>query len=80
MSEQQLKTVEPTANAELEGTATGIELTLASVLQGIAMAILIPNIADLIASGEIAKLPYIPGAVVPLARRLRAGDGYQSLV
>jgi hypothetical protein len=43
-------------SAELEGLATGIELTLASVLQGIAMAILIPNIAGLIVGGEPAKL------------------------
>ena len=54
----------PTGDAELESLATGIELTLASVLQGIAMAILIPNIAALIVGGEVAKLPYIPASLL----------------
>jgi hypothetical protein len=53
-----------TGDADLEGLATGIELTLASVLQGIAMAILIPGVADLIVGGEIAKLPYIPASLL----------------
>jgi len=64
MVEQQIETGEPHGDAELEGLATGVELTLASVLQGIAMAILIPRIADLIAVGEIAKLPYIPASLL----------------
>jgi hypothetical protein len=64
MHNQQADLAEPAVNAELEGLATGVELTLASVLQGIAMAILIPNIADLIVGGEIAKLPYIPASLL----------------
>jgi hypothetical protein len=64
MIEQPTEPVEPAGDAELEGLATGVELTLASVLQGIAMAILIPRIADLIASGQIAKLPYIPASLL----------------
>jgi hypothetical protein len=55
---------EPPVSAELEGLATGIELTLASVLQGIAMAILIPNTAGLIVGGVPAKLPYIPASLL----------------
>jgi hypothetical protein len=64
MVERQAEPGEPHGDAELEGLATGVELTLASVLQGIAMAILIPRIADLITSGEIAKLPYIPASLL----------------
>jgi hypothetical protein len=51
-------------DSDLESLATGIELTLASVLQGIAMAILIPRVADLIVGGEVAKLPYIPASLL----------------
>jgi hypothetical protein len=51
-------------DADLESLATGIELTLASVLQGIAMAILIPKVAELIVGGEVAKLPYIPASLL----------------
>jgi hypothetical protein len=62
MSERQ---VEPRPiDADLEGLATGVELTLASVLQGIAMAILIPQVSELITSGEVAKLPYIPASLL----------------
>src|SRR5690349_2438476 len=64
MDEGQPAIGEPGANPDLESTATGIELTLASVLQGIALAILIPNIAGLIVGGEIAKLPYIPASLL----------------
>jgi len=64
MDDQQAGLEEPAADAELEGLATGVELTLASVLQGIALAILIPNIAALIAGGELAKLPYIPASLL----------------
>jgi hypothetical protein len=64
MDEQQVDTTGQSVGAELEGLATGIELTLASVLQGIAMAILIPRIADLIVGGELAKLPYIPASLL----------------
>ena len=49
-------------NPELESLATGVELTLASVLQGIALAILVPKIVELITSGEVSKLPYIPAS------------------
>jgi hypothetical protein len=55
---------EAASNAELEELATGVELTLASVLQGIAIAVLIPKIVDLIAAGEVAKLPYIPASLL----------------
>jgi hypothetical protein len=51
-------------NPELESLATGVELTLASVLQGIALAILAPKIVELITSGEVAKLPYIPASLL----------------
>lgn len=53
-------------NSELENLATSVELTLASVLQGIALAILVPKIVDLITSGEVAKLPYIPASLLLL--------------
>jgi hypothetical protein len=53
-------------NPDLESLATSVELTLASVLQGIALAILVPKIADLITSGEVAKLPYIPASLLLL--------------
>jgi len=52
------------SNPELESLATGVELTLASVLQGIALAILVPKIVELITNGEIAKLPYIPASLL----------------
>ena len=45
MGERQAESGEPHGDAELEGLATGVELTLASVLQGISMAILIPRIS-----------------------------------
>src|SRR6185295_1583420 len=64
MVERQVEVDESHGIAELEGLATGVELTLASVLQGIAMAILIPRIADLIAGGQVAKLPYIPASLL----------------
>jgi hypothetical protein len=51
-------------NPELENLATSVELTLASVLQGIALAILIPKIVELITGGEPAKLPYIPASLL----------------
>jgi len=51
-------------NPELEGLATSVELTLASVLQGIALAILVPKIVELITGGEVAKLPYIPASLL----------------
>lgn len=54
----------PARNAELESLATGVELTLASVLQGIALALLIPKIVDMLTSGEYAKLPYIPASLL----------------
>jgi hypothetical protein len=53
-------------NPELESLATSVELTLASVLQGIALAILVPKIVDLITSGALAKLPYIPASLLLL--------------
>src|SRR5215208_1932039 len=52
------------SNPELESLATGVELTLASVLQGIALAILVPKIVELITNGEVAKLPYIPASLL----------------
>lgn len=51
---------------ELESLATSVELTLASVLQGIALAILVPKIVELITSGALAKLPYIPASLLLL--------------
>jgi hypothetical protein len=56
----------PQPNPELESLATSVELTLASVLQGIALAILVPKIAELITSGAVAKLPYIPASLLLL--------------
>jgi hypothetical protein len=53
-------------NPELESLATSVELTLASVLQGIALAILVPKIVELITSGAVAKLPYIPASLLLL--------------
>src|SRR5438093_1152000 len=63
MTEPQLEVAESAAKSELEGLAMDVELTLASVLQGIAMAILIPKIVDLITSGVVAKLPQIPASL-----------------
>jgi hypothetical protein len=63
-SEDAVAAAEP--NPELEGLATGVELTLASVLQGIALAILVPKIVELITGGEVAKLPYIPASLLLL--------------
>src|SRR5215216_2804464 len=54
------------SNPELESLATGVELTLASVMQGIALAILVPKIVELITNGEVAKLPYIPASLLLL--------------
>src|SRR3954466_14864294 len=54
------------SNPEPESLATGVELTLASVLQGIALAILVPKIVELITSGEVSKLPYIPASLLLL--------------
>jgi hypothetical protein len=51
-------------NRELEGLATGIELTLASVLQGIPLALLVPRVVDLIVLGDIARLLYAPASVL----------------
>jgi hypothetical protein len=61
MSEQK-----PTAarRQELEGVAVGIELTLASVLQGIPLALLIPRVVDLIVLGDVARLLYIPASLL----------------
>jgi hypothetical protein len=53
-------------NPELESLATSVELTLASVLQGIALAMLVPKIVELITSGAVAKLPYIPASLLLL--------------
>src|SRR5262245_53231374 len=53
-------------NAELEGLATSVEMTLASVLQGIALALLVPKIVELLTGGELAKLPYIPASLLLL--------------
>jgi hypothetical protein len=61
---RQADTFVHTGNPELEALATGVELTLVSVLQGIALAILIPKIVDLIASGQVAKLPYVPASLL----------------
>jgi hypothetical protein len=55
-----------TPSPELESLATSVELTLASVLQGIALAILVPKIVELITSGALAKLPYIPASLLLL--------------
>jgi hypothetical protein len=49
---------------DLENFAMGVELTLVSVLQGVPLAILIPRIADLFASGQLALLVYIPASVL----------------
>jgi hypothetical protein len=62
MAEDAAAATEP--NAELESLATSVELTLASVLQGIALAILVPKIVELITNGELAKLPYIPASLL----------------
>jgi hypothetical protein len=54
----------PAHNADLENLATSVELTLASVLQGLALSLLIPKAVELVTSGEIAKLPYIPASLL----------------
>ena len=64
MAEDVAAATEP--NPELESLATSVELTLASVLQGIALAILVPKIVELITSGAVAKLPYIPASLLLL--------------
>ena len=70
MAEQQMMVpggeTEPAgaANPELESLATSVELTLASVLQGIAVAILVPKIVELITGGDLAKRP--PAIIAPI--------------
>jgi hypothetical protein len=74
MTEQQIEVREPAArtehtgeppvHAELESLATSVELTLVSVLQGIALSILIPKVVGLISEGQLAKLPYIPASLL----------------
>jgi hypothetical protein len=74
MTEKQIEMVEPAAgterpseppvHAELESLATSVELTLVSILQGIALSILIPKIVGLISEGQLAKLPYIPASLL----------------
>jgi hypothetical protein len=74
MTEKQIEMAEPAARAEptgeppvyaeLEALATSIELTLVSVLQGIALSILIPKVVGLIVDGQLAKLPYIPASLL----------------
>jgi hypothetical protein len=64
MTEQREEVAETAMSVELEALATSVELTIASVLQGIALAILIPKIVELITSGELAKLPYIPASLL----------------
>src|SRR5262245_50738957 len=54
----------PAHNADLENLATSVELTLASVLQGLALSLLIPKAVELVTSGELAKLPYIPASLL----------------
>ncbi len=51
-------------NPELEGLATGVELTLASVLQGIPLATLIPRLVDLLLSGDPSRLLYAPASLL----------------
>jgi hypothetical protein len=63
---EELADVAMPPNPELESLATSVELTLASVLQGIALAMLVPKIAELITSGALAKLPYIPASLLLL--------------
>jgi hypothetical protein len=69
MAEQQMVgderagALQPTHNADLENLATSVELTLASVLQGVAFSLLIPKTIELLAGGELAKLPYIPASL-----------------
>src|SRR5690349_832613 len=54
----------PAHNVDLENLATSVELTLASVLQGIALSLLIPKTVELTTSGQLAKLPYIPASLL----------------
>jgi hypothetical protein len=49
---------------DLESLATGVELTLASVLQGIPLATLIPQLVDLLLAGDIARLLYAPASLL----------------
>jgi hypothetical protein len=53
-----------TRRPELESLATGVELTLASVLQGIPLATLIPQVVALILAGDIARLLYAPASLL----------------
>jgi hypothetical protein len=58
--------VSPTVgrNRDLESLATGVELTLASVLQGIPLATLVPRIVDLLLSGDPSRLLYAPASLL----------------
>lgn len=51
-------------NPELESLATGVELTLASVLQGIPLATLVPRLVDLLLSGDPSRLLYAPASLL----------------
>lgn len=54
----------PVRDPELESLATGVELTIVSVLQGIPVAILVPRIGELFGSGELARFPYVPSSLL----------------
>jgi hypothetical protein len=54
----------PVRNRELESLATGVELTLASVLQGIPLATLVPRVVELILANDLARLLYAPASLL----------------
>lgn len=51
-------------NQRLESIASSVELTLASVLQGIPLALLVPRMVDLLLSGDLARLLYAPASLL----------------
>lgn len=54
----------PVRHPALESMASGVELTLASVLQGIPLAILVPGVVELILSADLARLIYAPASLL----------------
>jgi hypothetical protein len=47
------------ARSELDTTILGIELTLVSIIQGVALAVLIESASDILATGQFYLWPYV---------------------
>jgi hypothetical protein len=54
----------PACRAELDGVVTNIELTLASIVQGLALQFLTQNAGDLLSRSRMVSWPYAIGALL----------------